>query len=704
MLKILKSTGLLSACAFILISLSGCTNFFSILFGSSSNTVTSDYSSEQIKEPIPSISKARAGDAQSQFDTGVAYELGLSVPKDEIRAAMWFRMAAIQGHPMAQFNLGRMAREGIAGASNIKAAREWFEKSANQGFVPAQNILGELNLSGEGSARDIAKSAEWYKLSATQNGLPTGIAKKLGRLFLYGDGVPTNLVEADYWFTLAIENNVEIDSADSRILGLAFTDANSQNTDEKKALFWLRNAANLGDFDDWLDFGQRLLVGDGVPIDKKEAIVWYRKSHETKPFSVNECLSIADALLEGEVDDSDKTESVFWRTQAAGQDDPSAQTSLAKILLTNDYGPRDSIKAKYWLEKAVANNEAEAMYRLGILFLEGDGVDKSAKIAVHWFRKASEMGHPRAQYELAKQYYSGFKENSGKQITRSYELAYMWADMATINGVEEANALRWYSELELPQFKRPVVRKLSKECLRSKFVNCYQPHHRVHSPPSEFNDDNVKAVSQVGYGSVRRDLQEKSSSGDPNASLRLGMIFEQGLGIKSDLEKAYYFYNLAAEAGLYKGQYRLANLLSKESFSGFDEEEAFEWFEEASSQGDLESNYRAGMMILNGQGVDEDDEEAGRRLRFGAEKGHAASQLILGKLYSEGRGVVQDDVMASVWWKRGAENGNSESAFFLGKAYLSGIGIPINEENAKIWLQHSARQGFGPAQELLNNN
>ena len=79
-------------------------------------------------------------------------------------------------------------------------------------------------------------------------------------------------------------------------------------------------------------------------------------------------------------------------------------------------------------------------------------------------------------------------------------------------------------------------------------------------------------------------------------------------------------------------------------------------------------------------------------------------ELILGKLYSEGRGVVQDDVMASVWWKRGAENGNSESAFFLGKAYLSGIGIPINEENAKMWLQLSARQGFGPAQELLNNN
>src|SRR5438045_1882679 len=62
-------------------------------------------------------SKAENGDAQSQYELGVAFGFGkLGVTNDYAEAVRWFRKAAEQENPAAQDNLGQCyaVGEGVA--------------------------------------------------------------------------------------------------------------------------------------------------------------------------------------------------------------------------------------------------------------------------------------------------------------------------------------------------------------------------------------------------------------------------------------------------------------------------------------------------------------------------------------------------------------------------------------------------------------
>ena len=51
---------------------------------------------------------AEQGDAHAQFELGMMYEAGQSVPQNHVEAANWYRKAAENGHTGAQSNLGGM--------------------------------------------------------------------------------------------------------------------------------------------------------------------------------------------------------------------------------------------------------------------------------------------------------------------------------------------------------------------------------------------------------------------------------------------------------------------------------------------------------------------------------------------------------------------------------------------------------------------
>ena len=56
--------------------------------------------------------RAEAGDADAQYNLGVAYAAGEGIPQDDTEAARCWRLAADQGHAVSQYNLGVMYRDG----------------------------------------------------------------------------------------------------------------------------------------------------------------------------------------------------------------------------------------------------------------------------------------------------------------------------------------------------------------------------------------------------------------------------------------------------------------------------------------------------------------------------------------------------------------------------------------------------------------
>ena len=69
------------------------------------------------------------GYALAQIQIGYMYRLGQGVPEDDVRAYMWYNLAAAQGDGGAQRNKDRaeeiMTREQITEAQRL--SREWLE-------------------------------------------------------------------------------------------------------------------------------------------------------------------------------------------------------------------------------------------------------------------------------------------------------------------------------------------------------------------------------------------------------------------------------------------------------------------------------------------------------------------------------------------------------------------------------------------------
>lgn len=167
--------------------------------------------------------QAAVGNAGAQFNLGRLYFLGQGVPKDTVEAARWYRKAAEQGEIDAQYMLGVAYSYGTGVPQSYAQAALWYRKAADRGDEEAQDDLGELYLNGgvlkeeDGPAgksrpfvrdngggdfpKDYSVAAMWLRKSAEQGN--SDAQNDLGLLYEEGNGVPQDLAEAYFWYSLA---------------------------------------------------------------------------------------------------------------------------------------------------------------------------------------------------------------------------------------------------------------------------------------------------------------------------------------------------------------------------------------------------------------------------------------------------------------------------------------------------------------------
>jgi TPR repeat protein len=140
-------------------------------------------------------------DVETQFHLGVSYANGLRVPKDDVEATRWFRMAAEQGNMFAQNALGAHYAAGIGVSEDDAEAVQWWLLAAEQGLALAEFNLGLKYDSGEGVPQDHAEAARWFRLAAEQGHL--GAQEFLGAKYWIGMGVVQDYVQSHMWLHLA---------------------------------------------------------------------------------------------------------------------------------------------------------------------------------------------------------------------------------------------------------------------------------------------------------------------------------------------------------------------------------------------------------------------------------------------------------------------------------------------------------------------
>lgn len=115
-------------------------------------------------------SQAKQGDADAQFNLGVAYATGRGVRQNEQcdwQAFVWFRRAAKLGHAGAQNSVGAMYAIGRGSERNDQQAAAWYREAAEQGHAAAQANLGLMCANGgQGVPQDDQQAYVWLSMAA----------------------------------------------------------------------------------------------------------------------------------------------------------------------------------------------------------------------------------------------------------------------------------------------------------------------------------------------------------------------------------------------------------------------------------------------------------------------------------------------------------------------------------------------------------
>ncbi len=102
------------------------------------------------------------GDPQCQFFMGIMYRDGLGVPKDSLKAASYFRVAADEDIADAQSNLGMLFLD----QGELETASQYFELAVRHGHLEAFYHLAELANKGIGRERHCGMATTYYKIVA----------------------------------------------------------------------------------------------------------------------------------------------------------------------------------------------------------------------------------------------------------------------------------------------------------------------------------------------------------------------------------------------------------------------------------------------------------------------------------------------------------------------------------------------------------
>jgi TPR repeat protein len=139
-------------------------------------------------------------------------------------------------------------------------------------------------------------------------------------------------------------------------------------------------------------------------------------------------------------------------------------------------------------------------------------------------------------------------------------------------------------------------------------------------------DDGASAYASGDYQTAVEFWLPLAEAGNPTAQFNMGVMYDQGQGVKQDLAAAEKWYRLAAE------------------------------------QGDTVAQTNLGVIFSQGRGVARDYAEAAKWYERAAASEHGPAQFSLGTLYANGRGVEQNLSKATFLYERAELNSCTSGA------------------------------------------
>ena len=464
---------------------------------------------------------------QARASIGVMYYEGKEIPKNNIAAYKWWKIAVAYGKeiardklhqlakempliiPQAEYELGLMYEEGKDFPKNNAKAERYFHKVAEKGYDPAQYKVGDLYY----DKRDYTEAYVWWSLAAEQGNKDAREKRD-------------KMSEPRMSATQRAE-------AHNR-LGMKYYKGEDVPKNYKTAMEHFRKAADQGHVYAQYNLGWMYEKGQGVSNkDYIAAYVWFSLATE-----------------QGYEKARERRDDIIAKIDLT---DLEVQNELGGMYYKGEKVLQDYEKALEWFRKAAKQGYEIAQYSLGMMYYNGDGIPKrDYKAAIEWFYKAAEQEYVHAQYVLGDMYYNGHGIPKKDYIT-----AYVWFSLAVEQGHEDA-----HKSLD-DMIKNKKIDPVDAETQNSIGVT----YHNGEKVPRDYE----KAIEWYHKAAEQEYVY---------AQYNLGLIYKE----KKDYRTAYGWYHKAANQGYADAQFALGKMFESE-FVGANLDEAIKWYEKAAMQG-----------------------------------------------------------------------------------------------------------------------
>lgn len=197
-------------------------------------------------------------------------------------------------------------------------------------------------------------------------------------------------------------------------------------------------------------------------------------------------------------------------------------------------------------------------------------------------------------------------------------------------------------------------------------------------------------------------LDKAAQLGHADAAFELGSLYEAGLGVPKDYDRAKTYYDLAVAKGHRNAHFNLALLLNNGQVPFSDLQQSRELMQVIAQQGDMEAQYVLATLLESSlHTVEAQPAQSVLWLQRAANKGHGKAQLMLGMHYLKGRHLARNPAIAHDLLSRSANQGISGAQFNLALMYERGDGIAADTAKALRWYESAAALGNANAQQNL---
>lgn len=371
--------------------------------------------------------------------------------------------------------------------------------------------------------------------------------------------------------------------------------------DYKEALQWWSKSAQQGNPQAIGNMGLCYETGRGVAADSLKASELYlasikkgnpallaAKEEEARKGSIFSDMLLATCWQKGIGVKKDSAKALPYLEAAADRNCVKAQREAGLVLL-NMKKPAAALR---WFTRGASNGDQSSTFYCGKIWLEGMGVTQNKERGAEYLLKAAEDGFPQAMF------YMGNCCMTGNGVTENPEQAVAWYRRAAVKGsanaqyalagalregkgtaVDFSDALFWYAQAASKGYRRAFKNLVRDTVADTPFAAYVQGLRLLNEKKYDAALAQFRIVekAKIPIGRIMQAqvwLAESNPEGDaaksakllkplvksdPAAMLLMGLLYQEGFGVKQDKAKALELVRQASDAGYAPAQCELGN-------------------------------------------------------------------------------------------------------------------------------------------------